>query len=206
MPVKSFAAAKMRLAPSFDDRSRRELGMAVAERVLTAARATGADVAVVTADDEVECWARSLGVAVIADEPGGGLNGAARAAALAAVREGHAWLIVHADLPLLAVDDVYALLEPLEKGRPVIAPSYDAGTSAIGAGEVIRFAFGPGSFHKHVARLAGGPTRVVVRPGLALDLDHPDDYAVAVRRESGAWIGRLPGVTSQGSGGGRRRP
>lgn len=188
VPLKPFAAAKGRLTEALDAAQRQRLGSAVAARTLRAITTAGARAAVVTADDAVAGWAAERGVEVIPeDEPG--LNGAAGSAVARAAAAGVPWAVVHADLPLLTSADVSAVLAALIGHRLVLAPSFDGGTSVI-AGSVDRFdfAYGPGSFHRHLARGAHLDVRVLVRSGLALDLDSPDDLERIASLPAGAWL------------------
>src|SRR5690606_35677285 len=89
-----------------------------------------------------------------------------------------------ADLPLVTPEDIRAAAALLEAGNSHIAPSDDGGTSLIGGHRPCRFAYGPGSFHRHLAR-ADDPA-VIVRRGLALDLDRPGDFEAAALLEAGS--------------------
>ena len=155
----------------------------------------GFPVSIVTDDSGVAEWASALGTAVITepeDEPPG-LDRAARAGLRHAARRTMRWAIVHADLPLLGSADLGAVAAAVPKGGVVLAPSHDGGTNVV-AGDVsdFRFAYGPGSFRRHLSAAARGPVRVLVRVGLALDLDNADDLAE---------IGRLLTVSpGRGSG------
>jgi len=85
--------------------------------------------------------------------------------------------IVHADLPMLSPGDMSVLLETAEiAGCAIASDRHGVGTNAIALadGREFRFAFGPDSFAQHLA--AGGPDCANVnRPGLARDIDTPDD-------------------------------
>lgn len=130
---------------------------------------------VVTDSQDVVRWGRALGVdAVVQTSPG--LTGAGQALIDAA--SGQPWLMVHADLPLATGADFAALVGALDNHSTVLAPSYDGGTPAIGSTGGFPFSYGPGSFRRHLA-MAPSAT-VVVRRGLALDLDRIDDLAVAI--------------------------
>jgi 2-phospho-L-lactate guanylyltransferase (CobY/MobA/RfbA family) len=72
----------------------------------------------------------------------------------------------------------------------MIAPSNDGGTSLLGASRRIRFAYGPASFHRHLLRLRD--PRVVVRLGLALDLDDASDLEAARGHTKGQWLDQYP--------------
>lgn len=181
IPVKPFGVAKARLGPLLDAPARAELGIAIAARTVGVA-AEVAETVVVTGDAGVASWASSLGVDAVIEEPGG-LDGAA--AALVAAARGRPWLLVHADLPRLGADDLSAVLDGLDAAGDVLAPSWDGGTSAMGGRGPKAFSYGPGSFHAHLR--ATPSAAVVVRPGLALDLDTPADYR-AWRRWSGGGL------------------
>lgn len=183
IPVKPFGVAKRRLAGVLDAPHRSRLGREVASRTIDAARASGAGVAIVTADPGVAEWARRQDAAVVSD-PGLGLDEAARAAVEAA--QGRPWVVLHADLPLIAPADVAAVLAALETNGSVIAPSYDGGTSALGGSGSFSFRYGPGSFHRHFA--AAPRMQVVARVGLAIDLDAPSDLEAARRHRRGSWL------------------
>ncbi len=112
-------------------------------------------------------------------DQGRGLN--AELDALRAVtRSG--FLVIHSDLPLLAPDDVAAMLDAAGSDRVAIAPDRRGrGTNAVALGPEIAFgfAFGDGSFARH-RQNAGGVARIVERSGLALDLDVPEDLDMAI--------------------------
>ena len=192
IPVKPFGVAKQRLSPVLDPKQRRRLGKAVAAHVIATALDTGNTVAVVTGDGGVADWARRLGAAIIVEPTGGGLNGAAAAAVAAARREGQAWMILHADLPTIALADLAEALAVTPVGGVLLAPSHNSGTSLI-AGDLdsFRFLYGPASFRRHLAAIAGIDHRILVRPGLAIDLDGPEDLAIAARLPAGRWLGKL---------------
>lgn len=187
VPIKRFFVAKRRLAPLLSREERSRLGQDLALHTMATLTAAGADVVALAADEEVAAWARRHGREAMVDR-NGGLDGAASAAASRAAAEDRAWLVVHADLPLLAPPDVRSALEALETGGSPIAPSDDGGTSLIGGTGGFRFSYGPGSFHRHLPRLPD--PRVIVRRALALDLDGPADYAAARRSAGGEWLHR----------------
>jgi 2-phospho-L-lactate/phosphoenolpyruvate guanylyltransferase len=160
-----------RLAPVLGDTERSRLLRHLAEQAIEAARGAGANPSVITADAEVSAWAASTGSSVVID-PGGGLDSAASAGVAAAAP--HPWVVVHGDLPWVTAADLGAMLEAIAY-RPVLAPSKDGGTSAVASAQPwFPFRYGPGSFHRHLAVLRGRAT-VVVRPGLAIDIDRPTD-------------------------------
>lgn len=152
---------------------------------------------IVTADPEVAEWATRAGFPSVAD-PGVGLNAAASAGVAWADQAHSEWLVLHADLPLIGADDVAALSGALE-GGPVIAPSSDGGTSAIGALSHRDFSFGPASFHRHLK--VHPDAEVVTRPGLLLDIDSESDLEAAMSAPQGSWIRDLIGRWEPGAAG-----
>lgn len=185
VPIKRFYVAKRRLGPLLDRPARSRLGQDLAFHTMSAVAATGAEVVALAADREVAGWAASHGWEAMIDRDGG-LDAAAASAATRAAAAGRGWLVIHADLPLLTPADVSVALEALEQDEWPIAPSDDGGTSLIGGRDRFRFAYGPGSFHRHLARLIR--PRIIVRRALALDLDGPSDYAAALGSPGGDWL------------------
>ncbi len=177
VPVKAFAEAKARLAPTLDPAHRAELARTMAARVLRAAAPL--PVAVVCDDPEVAAWARDLGATVL-PEPGRGLNGAVQAgvARLAADGAGEV-LVVHADLPLAA--DLARLAG--FPGITLVPDRRDDGTNVIvvPATAPFRFAYGPGSFarHRREAARSALPLRIIRDRSLSWDVDVPDDLPPA---------------------------
>ncbi len=191
LPVKPFGVAKARLGPAVPAATRSRLGRAIAQRTGRAARDAGAEVAVVTSDRGVRRWAGRCGFGVIVepDGPGAGLDRAARAAAAEADRRGLPWCIVHADLPLVTPADLAAVFAHARSG-PVLVPSHDGGTTIVAAsGPSFPFAYGPGSFHRHLAAVPRA--RVMTNPRLALDLDTPRDLQHALDLAPDHWLERL---------------
>jgi len=90
-------------------------------------------------------------------------------------------LVIHADLPCLAASDILDLTA--DEARSAIAPDrHGTGTNALAlrGDAAMSFAFGAHSFERHRAQMLRR-MRVVKRVGLALDIDTPDDLAMAER-------------------------
>jgi 2-phospho-L-lactate guanylyltransferase len=159
-----------RLAEALSTEERFALMRRLAERTCTAIAEAGASVVIVTGDDEVRSWASESGFGLVDEPDPPGLDAAA-AAGLDTVRG--PWMVVHADLPAIAPEDIDAAVALLG-GRSVLAPSHDGGTSLIaGSTAAFPFSYGVGSFHRHLAAVPDAA--VLIRPGLALDLDRPSD-------------------------------
>lgn len=188
--VKSFVG-KARLRTVLDDEERSTLTRRWAEQTGRAAEEAGAVVAVVTGDDEVAAWANERQWEALREPSTAkpGLNHAARHAADEAARRGLHWAIIHADLPLVAAADLDEIFVTASR-TTTLAPAHDGGTNVVaGQGVDFEFSYGPGSFFRHLAA-AGGDAAVVIRAGLALDVDTATDLAIAealqVRRCGGA--------------------
>ncbi|MFC7879641.1 2-phospho-L-lactate guanylyltransferase [Isoptericola sp. NPDC057391] len=200
VPLRDGVSGKSRLASSLDPAARRRLVASLARHVVAVLQAAdGVDrVLVVTAD--VPFVVETLGpahgggprparVEVVPQPPDRpGLNAALDVGREAALEGGAERLLVaHADLPLLAPDDVAALLAAGATAAPDDAPPvvvatdrHLAGTNllVLPATAAFRFRFGEASRAAHVAEAERAGLRPVVvrRPGTAVDLDTIDDW------------------------------
>lgn len=92
-------------------------------------------------------------------------------------------LVVHADLPLLSIGDVHAVLA--DDADAVVARAVDGGTNGLLMRRPMRPAFGPGSAFEHAQamRRLGGRASVLDLPGFALDVDdEPSLRSTAYKR------------------------
>ena len=119
---------------------------------------------------------------------GMGLNEGLDQARDAAIGDGVETLVVlHGDLPELDVPDIQALVAAVPRdGGVAIAPDRrGTGTNglALRPPNAIPFRFGTDSLaaHREAAKAAGMPLSIVRRPGLAFDLDTPDDLGEWLR-------------------------
>ena len=175
VPVKAFAAAKLRLHPHVTGPERARLARAMADHVLEVAEPLPR--AVVCDDPDVAAWARSRR-ALVVWEPGRGLNGAVEAGvdrlAAAGVRR---VIVAHGDLPL-ARDLAWVAAFP---GVTLVPDHRDDGTNVmcVPTGAGFSFSYGPGSFLRHgeEAHRLGLALRVVRERSLGLDIDVPADLA-----------------------------
>jgi 2-phospho-L-lactate guanylyltransferase len=175
VPVKAFAKAKLRLAPALPSAARAALAEAMAAHVIAAAG--DLPVAVVCDDAAVADWARRLG-ALVVWEPGRGLNGAVEAGVARLAEAGAERVVVaHADLPLAG-----GLAElDLGGGVTLVPDRREDGTNVVclPSNSGFRFAYGPGSFARHLAEATrlGLAAHVVRDPRLSYDVDLPIDLA-----------------------------
>jgi 2-phospho-L-lactate guanylyltransferase len=181
VPHRGFDAAKTRLAPVLSAAERGDLAAHLLRRVLRIARQAIADVVVISPSAALQSLVEEQGAALLVQR-GMGLNEGLEQARAAAVQDGiETLLILHGDLPELDVPDVVALADAVAGPIGVaIAPDKSgSGTNglALRPPGVIGFHFGAGSraAHERAAREAGVEPVVIERPGLALDLDTPED-------------------------------
>ena len=179
VPVKAPGEGKQRLAGALDPGQRDMIVRAMLARVVAAIRgAKGVDRLVLVGPTRL-----GADPAIpLLPEPGGGLNPAVSAGFAHAAAQGASRVIVlHADLPDLTPADCEALANP-SAGAMAIAPDrHGKGTNALSlplpAARGFQFAFGSDSLARHrfeAARL-GLALVDVIRPGLARDIDEPDD-------------------------------
>lgn len=187
LPMKSFDAAKQRLAALLGGGSRHALAQAMFSDVMAALRRTrGLDaVAVVTADHEAEASVRGESVLVLDDDSRAGQS----AAALIGIRHALAAgfervLLVPGDTPLLdpaALDDLLARCERDRLDAAIVPDRHGAGTNAllIAPPDALDPSFGPGSLERHVesARALDLEHRVEPIESLMHDVDTPGDLA-----------------------------
>lgn len=169
IPVKSFRAAKARLARVLTDAERAQLARGMAERVIDAARPLPTFVA--CDHDEVASFAEALGATVLWG-PGLGLNGAIDHGVSTIAGKGFDHVVVaHGDLPLAT--DLAALARPDEV---VIVPDRRLdGTNVLArpCRLALPAAYGPASFRSHYRAAIATGTRVTVRIDrrMAIDID-----------------------------------
>jgi len=186
IPLKGFDVGKLRMAGQLAPDVRASLARHTAEHVVSACRTGGLDVTIVSGSDEIARWANSHDLQTVPD-PDLGLD-AACAAGVEAI--GSKWVVVHGDLPLLDQAAVEFTADQLAAGRGLIAPSRDGGTNLLGGVAPDAFAYGTGSFHRHLAAFATPPVVLVSMPTL-IELDTPQDLSAAAVLPGGGWLGRF---------------
>ncbi len=183
IPVKDLARTKSRLTPPFTEDERAALTLDMLRHVIVAAHESGvlARMTVISPDPAVLALAQEKGASALPQRTTG-LNPAldeGRADAIA--RGAEAVLILPADLPQLQPGEIVGLIAALPPPPAVvIAPDYTGhGTNAllVAPPDALPFLFGVGSFALHVAAAdARGVSYAIVRaPGIAGDVDTPDD-------------------------------
>ncbi|MCL1593079.1 MAG: NTP transferase domain-containing protein [Actinomycetia bacterium] len=167
VPIRDFAGMT-RLATVLTGDQRRRLSERLAAGVLDATIEAGLRPLVVTSSKVVWRWAVSRSIPTC-DDSGDGLSAAA--ATGIACGGDRPWIVLHADLPLATASAIRSIADASQHSA-VIVPSQDGGTSVLSGYGRFPFAYGPGSFHRHLASV---PTaRVMVLPALSIDIDTPD--------------------------------
>jgi 2-phospho-L-lactate/phosphoenolpyruvate guanylyltransferase len=184
LPVKSFGAAKQRLAESLGAGFRQALAQAMFADVLRSLRRAPEldEIVVVTSDRVAESAAGGHRVRVLADTAQAGQSEAALIGIHHALAEGfERAVLVPGDTPLVERDDLARLLAPTAPGVVIVPDRHGTGTNALvlTPPDAIAPSFGPGSFARHVAlaEAAGVPHRVERLSALELDVDTPGDLA-----------------------------
>lgn len=184
VPIRSFDGALSRLEGVLGRSGCRELMRRMAGRVVAAAG--GLPVHIATDDPEVAAWAGGLGARVV---PVGrpGLNAAVSVAVDGLAASGvERAVVAHADLALART--LRPVLEPAAGTQPrgdaatrlVIVPDRRCDGSNVLCVPTdcgFEFAYGPGSFGRHVDEAArlGLAVTVVTDDDLATDIDEPAD-------------------------------
>jgi 2-phospho-L-lactate guanylyltransferase len=183
LPVKSFGAAKQRLADTLGAGSRRALAQAMFSDVLAALRRVpGLDeVAVVTADPAAESIALGERVRVLRDTEQAGQSEAALIGIRHARDRGFdRVLLVPGDTPLLDPVEVGELLERAP-AVAIVPDRHLTGTNALllSPPDAVEPSFGPESLARHTsaAEATGVDYSVARVPTLELDVDTPEDLA-----------------------------
>jgi 2-phospho-L-lactate/phosphoenolpyruvate guanylyltransferase len=180
IPVKRLDDAKRRLAPALTPEERRSLMTEMVAHVAAVALDAGlGPVALASSDPSVEQLAGTLGIGVVSD---GGLpwnEGLVHARSLLDPPPGVV-LYLAGDLPLVTADEVRRLVASAEPGTVVVGRARDGGTNALAVNpaEALSPCFGPphsSDVHVSAAGRAGLRAIVVDLPGVALDVDTPDD-------------------------------
>jgi len=190
VPVKELDRAKERLASLLSAELRRELMLAMLDDVLTALAVTPglAGCAVVTIDPAARRLAMRYGARIIEIGAGDGHTGAVTAAARLLAEEGQpGMLTVPGDVPLITPAEITQLLAAHSPAPAfTIAPSRDErGSNAIicSPPNAVPLRFGADSFFPHLqaAEACGIRPTVLHLPGIALDVDTPEDLTAFAR-------------------------
>jgi len=193
VPVKKVDRAKERLAPMLRPETRRALALAMLEDVLAALTATPgiAGLIVVTVDVAARRLAATYGARLIEAGARDGHTGAVTAAASVLAAEGRAGMLtLPGDIPLVTPAEIAGVLASHPPAPSFsIVPSHDEqGSNAIACSppDAVPLRFGDNSFYPHIqaAEASGIRPNIVHLPGIALDIDNPEDVVSFMRVDS----------------------
>lgn len=182
VPVKILADAKQRLSNILSPEERMALAQAMCEDVLQtlANWQNRPSVAVVTSDSFASGLAARFKFDVIADENSGETSAIEIATAACKVRGARSTLVVPADIPLIDSAELQKIIDAAPPDGAVLVPDAEGrGTNAVlrSPCDLFPLRFGNDSFlpHQAAARATGLPFVVLQLPGIARDIDRPQD-------------------------------
>jgi 2-phospho-L-lactate guanylyltransferase len=190
VPVKILADAKQRLSGILSSEERVALAQAMCEDVLqtlanwqnrtSLAMAMTMEVAVVTSDSFASGLAARFKFDVIADANSGETSAIEMATAVCKARGARSTLVVPADIPLIDSAELQTIIESAPPDGTVLVPDAEGrGTNAAlrSPGDLFPLRFGNDSFlpHQAAARATGLPCVILRLPGIARDIDRPQD-------------------------------
>ena len=196
LPVKDFRESKQRLVPALDAKARAKLAQAMLRDVLSGlARArTPQRVVVFTAADEVMEMARPFGFNIAFEKSVDGHSAAVNQMVEELSATSSRILSIAADLPRLVPSEIdfafNAASEPI-----TFIPSRDwTGTNGVLFIPPARIAmeYGQGSFRRHLSKASAAGIRsdVMDLPGIAFDIDTPEDlqaFLADPRKDGETW-------------------
>jgi 2-phospho-L-lactate/phosphoenolpyruvate guanylyltransferase len=183
VPVKNLSAAKQRLAAVLDQPARTELAQAMLHDVVAtlAAWTRRPACALVTSDPFAIELARQYDFEIIPDPANPGETGAIEMATRLCVERGiDSTLVIPADIPLIQANELDEILNHAPDEGSALAPAADGrGTNAAfrRPANLFPLRFGNDSFKPHLAaaQATGKPCVVLHLPGIAVDVDNPED-------------------------------
>jgi 2-phospho-L-lactate/phosphoenolpyruvate guanylyltransferase len=182
VPIKNLANAKQRLSSILNPEERFALAQAMCEDVLEALACwpSRPAVAVVTTDSYARDLAARFHFEVIADNNSGETSAIEMATAVCRKRGAESTLVVPADIPLIDTSELQKIADSAPKSGAVLVPdAAGRGTNAAwrSPGDLFPLQFGNDSFLPHLAaaKATGVPCVVLELPGIARDVDRPED-------------------------------
>src|SRR5215467_9442809 len=196
LPVKTFINAKQRLAPAVDSETRAGLARAMCTDVLNTLARTHVPerVVVFTGADEVIEMARPFGFDVVREKCAAGHSAAVNQMVTDLLSSSTRILSIAIDLPRLVPSEIDFALDAASEPVTFI-PSRDwTGTNGVVfiSPAHIAMEYGEGSFRRHLSKAAAAGHRadVMSLPGIAFDIDTPEDLNLFMndpRKDSETW-------------------
>ena len=199
IPFKSLATAKQRLTEALDAGQRSQLAEAMLRDVMTAAAGVEEriDIALVTSDARAQTIAKEFGFLVIEDTRNESETAAIEMATEWCEQRGYdTTIVVPADIPLIACEELHRVLDAAPAEGAVFVPAYDRrGSNCIlrRPASIIPLRFGNDSFlpHCEAMKKTGKELIILEMPGIGLDIDNPHELELLVRREGDTGSQRL---------------
>jgi len=182
VPVKNLVDAKQRLSSILSAEERFALARAMCEDVLQALSCwqSRPSVAVVTSDSFARDLAARFNFEVVTDDNSGETSAIEMATAFCRERGAENTLVIPADIPLIDSSELQEIVDHAPPGGTVLVPdAAGRGTNAAwrSPGDLFPLRFGNDSFLPHLAtaKATGRPCVVLDLPGIARDVDRPED-------------------------------
>ena len=182
VPVKNLAGAKQRLSSVLSPDERVALARAMCEDVLQtlATWERRPPVMVVTRDPFAQSMAARFNFEIVPDDNSGETSAIEKATAACRERGVKSTLVVPADIPLIEREELQKIIDSAPTAGAVLAPdAAGRGTNAAwrAPADLFPLRFGNDSFQPHLAaaKATGLPCVVLELPGIARDIDRPED-------------------------------
>ena len=183
VPIKNTATAKQRLASILDQPARTKLAQTMLHDVLSVLHQwkDRPRVGIVTGDRYATTLAEIYKFEVIADTDNPGETGAIEMATQVCLERGEEFtLVIPADIPLIQSWELEEILKTAPEQGAVLVPAGDGrGTNAAfrRPANLFPLRFGNDSFKPHhaAAQATGKPCVILNLPGIAVDVDNPED-------------------------------
>jgi 2-phospho-L-lactate/phosphoenolpyruvate guanylyltransferase len=194
IPVKPLVRAKSRLSVVLSPEERSKLAETLLRHVLDVVRSVPQvnGTLVISRDTKVLAIARDYGAHTVQESGAPELNNALmRATQVVASWKAGAVLVLPADLPLVNQEDVRSMIELGRLGQTVVIATdeHEDGTNAmlVRPPGLFTYAYGPGSYQRHMAaaKEAGARVKTYSSERLALDIDLPQDLEHYMRLSGG---------------------
>jgi 2-phospho-L-lactate/phosphoenolpyruvate guanylyltransferase len=201
VPIKNTAGAKQRLASILDQDSRTRLAQAMLHDVLSAVQQWKGrpSVGIVTSDAYATQLANEYKFEIIPDPENPGETGAIEMATQVCMERGEdSTLVIPADIPLIQPWELEEIYKRAPAKGSVLVPAADGrGTNAAfrRPANLFPLRFGNDSFKPHhaAAQATGQPCLIVNLPGIAVDIDNPEDLQQLIAAPGNTRAQRLAG-------------
>ncbi len=184
IPVKPLIRAKTRLAQVLSPGERQQLAENMLRHVLSVVQEVPQlmGTLVISRDNKVLAIAREYGARTVQESGTPELNAALMRATQVVLRfKASAVLVLPADLPLIAADDIRMIMElgAVEPSVVIATDQHKDGTNAmlVRPPGLFDYAYGVGSYQRHIdkAHEVGAAVKLYHSDRLSLDIDMPDD-------------------------------